>query len=103
MEQIKNYDKLIKLSYEKIVFVMFYTNWCPVCKKLKFTFYEVLDNYPDVYIYLVDLADNVDITNNIKITSTPTTLIYNNGKLLDKQLGYLDYETLEEIILSLKQ
>ena len=66
MEQIKNYDELIKLSYEKIVFVMFYTNWCPVCKKLKFTFYEVLDNYPDVYIYLVDLADNVDITNNIK-------------------------------------
>lgn len=103
MKQIKSYDEFINASNEKISFIMFYTNWCPICKKLKFTFYEVLDNYPDIHVYLVDLSDNIDITSNINITSTPTTLVYNEGKLVDKQIGYLEYDDINEIILSLKQ
>ena len=51
----------------------------------------------------MDLSDNIDITSNINITSTPTTFVYNEGKLVDKQIGYLDYEAINEIILSLKQ
>lgn len=103
MRQIKSYDEFINAINEKISFIIFYTNWCPICKKLKFTFYEVLDNYQDINVYLVDLSDNIDITNNIKINTTPTTLVYNEGKLVDKQIGYLDYDAINEIILSLKQ
>lgn len=103
MEKLNNYEEFTEVTNKKTVFIVFYSNWCPICKKLKFTFYEVLENYPNISVYYVDLYDNIDITKKIKITSTPTTILYSDGKMIDKYIGNLDYSDIEEIILSLNQ
>lgn len=100
INSLSEYNELIK---DDFVWVMFYTKWCPLCKKMKFSLYELNENIPNSLFYMVDISEESEIGNEFKIKSTPTLLIYKQGKLVDKIEGLLEYEELEERLLSFNQ
>lgn len=103
MKEITTFEEYQKVEMEKYSVVLFYTKWCPLCKKMKFSLYELCDNNDDIRFYLVDISDESEINQHLKIKSTPTLLIYQNGNLIDNISGFIEFEELDERLLSFKQ
>lgn len=78
-----------------VVLVEFYATWCghcmhmaPVMDQIK----ELLEGTADVYQLDIDLNQELAEVENIK--STPTFMIYQNGKLVWRESGEMDGQTL---------
>lgn len=102
MKEIKTFEEYQKVEKEKCSVILFYTKWCPLCKKVKFSLYELCEIIDSINFYLVDISDESEINRHLKIKSTPTLLIYQNGNLIDNISGFIEFEDLEERLLSFR-
>lgn len=74
-----NFDKAIINS--RVVLVEFYASWCPHCQRMMpvvAQVKELLDGRAPVYQY--DIDENNDAADEAGVKSTPTFLIYVDGK-----------------------
>ena len=97
---IKNIDDYIYNKNLTIIIVS--SNTCLSCAEYKEILIESLYDY-DINYYILDINKlpintKKEILNKYDITSTPTTLVYKNGKLLTKEVGVKDLKTLEKIL-----
>ena len=73
------------------VLVDFFATWCGPCKMLA----PVLEDIDqkgeagDLLIVKVDVDEASDIAMNYGIQSIPTLFLFENGKLINKALGYM--------------
>ena len=84
LEDSKKFDELIKNK----VLVDFYADWCGPCKMLG----EVIENSN---IDIDCLKVNVD---EFRIMSIPTVILFDNNKEVNKNIGFMDEDELEEFI-----
>ena len=79
------------LSNKKIVLVDFFATWCGPCKMLAPVLEELHDDFKDdelVVITKVDVDEEQELLNKYRITSVPTLLLFKEGELVDKAIGY---------------
>lgn len=88
-EEITNTDKL--------VLVDFYANWCGPCKMLS-PVLEELENSRGVKVVKVDVDKNEEVARNYGVMSIPTLIMFKNGELVDKKVGYMSIELLSDWI-----
>ncbi len=87
------------------VFMDFYTDWCPPCKKLAAVTFKddkMIDyfNKENYVLIKVNPEKDREAESKFKVYSYPTLLIYNpNGKEIDRLLGFL---TTNEMIRTLE-
>lgn len=81
--------------------VIFYNKWCPVCKMLLFSFEEYCEEHQNLNVEKVCISELKDLAEHLNIKSTPTILIFNNGEVIEKRHGMLEYDEIDEIFLSL--
>lgn len=83
------------LSYEGIVLVDFYTDWCPPCKMLSPILEELSnDNNLKAKIVKLNIDENNKIAMDYTITSVPTIIYFKSGKIMAKVVGFEDKETI---------
>ena len=89
----ENFNELIK---EKVV-VDFYATWCGPCKMLGPVFEEVA-NSSDIKFVKVDIDDHEDLCRKYGVMSVPTLILFEDGKEVKRNIGFIPKEKLEEFI-----
>lgn len=89
----ENFNELI----EDKTIVDFYATWCGPCKMLGPVFEEVSNN-SDIKFVKVDIDDHEDLCREYKVMSVPTLILFENGKEVKRNIGFMSKEQLEEFI-----
>lgn len=79
----------------KKVLVDFYATWCGPCKMLGLVI-EKLDEDELIPILKVDTDESNSLAAEYNIFSIPTLIMFENGKELKRNVGYLSYEELKK-------
>ncbi len=89
----ENFDELI--NSEKRVLVDFFAEWCGPCKM----FSTVLENANiDVTVIKVDTDKFDDLARKYGVMSIPTIILFEDGKEVKKNIGFLDKYELEDFL-----
>ena len=94
-----DYTSAIKTT--PVVLVEFYADWCPHCRRMMPVIdqiKELLDGSVDIYQLNIDL--NEELADIEHISSTPTFIIYRDGKQVWRESGEMDGQALLDKIQS---
>ena len=83
------YSEAIKST--PVVLVEYYATWCPHCQRMMPVVDEIkqlLEGQVDVY--QLDIDENRELSDTEQIDSTPTFIIYRDGKTVWREAGEMD-------------
>ena len=99
MEQInkEKFDELLK--GDKPVVCDFFATWCGPCKMLAPVMEEVSKEFEDKAVFVkVDVDENMELSARYGIMSIPLVVIFENGEIKAKSLGYTSREETREFL-----
>lgn len=81
------------------VVVDFYADWCPPCQKLG----PVLEQFAgekqgSVKVYKINVDQNRKSSSDYGISSIPTLILFKNGQVVKKEMGFKDKKALAKFI-----
>ena len=86
------------LKDHDVVFVDFYANWCGPCKMLAPSIEKLADEHKDVKVVKIDVDQEERLAYEYGVQSIPTLITFKNGQPVKRQLGFVPYEVLEDMI-----
>lgn len=92
----QNFDQVINAN-EKVL-VDFFATWCGPCKMLAPIVEKLAEEVASVKVVKVDVDEESELAIRFGISSIPTLLMFKNGKLVDKQIGYRSLEQLKQMV-----
>ena len=97
VKEIKDteYEKVIEKG--KVV-IDCYAPWCGPCKMISPIIDKLSEEINNVSFYKINVDDAEKITSDFNIMSIPTILIFEDGKLKEKVVGFKSKSELEELI-----
>lgn len=95
IDSVKEFDEIIA---EGKVLVDFFAVWCGPCKMIVPVLEEIADERDDVIIVKVDVDETPDLARRYGIMSIPTLLLFKDGQLVSKTMGYQDKDSLIDFI-----
>lgn len=87
-----------ELSSNGKVVVDCFAEWCGPCKMLSPIIDELAEEMEDYVFYKLNVDDAEEIAMEYEIMSIPTLLIFEDGELKDKLIGFKSKEELKEIL-----
>ena len=91
----KEYEKIIKKG--KVV-IDCYAPWCGPCKMISPIIDKISEEMKEVTFYKINVDEAEKITTDYDIMSIPTILIFEDGELKNKVVGFRSKSELEELI-----
>ncbi len=91
-----NFEEFI--SKNKAVVVDFWAPWCAPCHMLSPMLEDLSTKYTDIRFVKVNADESPITASKYYIMSLPTTLLFLNGEPVDRIVGVVPYEVLEERI-----
>ena len=91
-----NDEKFYEVITNKKVLVDCYATWCGPCRMLSPIIDELAEEKKDYNFYKLDVDNSIKVTKEYGIMSIPTLLIFEDGKLKEKVVGFIAKEELEE-------
>ena len=79
------------------VLVDFFATWCGPCQMLS-PVIEELNKKHNIKVLKVDVDELGDLAREYRIMSIPTLIVFKDGKMAKKELGYMPLERLEALI-----
>ena len=89
------FDEKIKTGK---VMVDCYAPWCGPCKMLSPIVDEISKEVEDYSFYKLNVDDNEELSRKYGIMSIPTLLIFEDGELKEKLVGFKSKNELKEIL-----
>lgn len=94
----KEFNEVV-INGKGVVVVDFYADWCAPCKMLSPVLEEIQEEMKDqIEIVKVDVDNNPVTSLTYSVSSIPTVIIFKDGKLIDKKVGFMPKELLKESI-----
>lgn len=75
-----------------------YATWCPPCKMLAPIIDELAEEIDTVAFFKLDVDTAPNTSLEYKISSIPTLLLFEDGKLIDRIVGFRSKAALEKIL-----
>jgi len=79
------------------VLVDFYADWCGPCQMLA-PLLEELSKEDGVKILKIDVDELSDIAREFRVMSIPTLIVFKDGKMSKREMGYMPLERLKALI-----
>lgn len=96
LEKSTDFENIIDKG---IVLVDFFATWCGPCKMLSPILEELEIEYKDkMTILKVDVDEYSSIATKYSIYSIPTLLLFKDGELVKKSVGFKDLDGLKKFI-----
>ena len=84
------------LKSDKKVLVNFYAEWCAPCKKMSPYILKMQEDFKDkIVIIRLDADKNKTIVGSLKLDGLPVVILYENGKEIWRNIGYISEEDLK--------
>ena len=87
-----NFNSEIK---EGLVLVDFYAVWCGPCKMMHPVIDQLAQDNPNLKIIKVNVDNYSDIARNYGVMSIPTLILFKNGEIINKNIGFTPKDVLE--------
>ena len=94
----QNEFKQVVLESNQVVVVDFYADWCGPCQMLSPVLEEIASKHPSLKIVKINVDDNMDICSTYHISSIPNVMIFKDGQMVDKFVGFQSAQKVEEIL-----
>ncbi len=79
------------------VLVDFFATWCGPCQMLA-PHLEDLSKQTGVTILKIDVDELSDIARQFRVLSIPTLIVFKDGKMIKREMGYMPLERLKALI-----
>ena len=79
------------------VLVDFYADWCGPCQMLA-PLLEELAKEDNVKVLKIDVDELSDIAREFRVMSIPTLIVFKDGKMSKREMGYMPLERLKALI-----
>jgi len=93
----KNFEEEVSKS-DVPVLLDFWASWCGPCKMLAPSIEKLADEHPEVKVVKIDVDQEQALAMQYQVQSIPTLITFKNGQPVSRQLGFIPYEALEEMI-----
>jgi len=94
-----NFEQTV-LSADKPFLLDFYATWCGPCKMLAPILEEFAKKHEgELTVGKADTDENPSLAVRFGVESIPTLLLFSNGKVIAKRIGYQTADALEKFIL----
>lgn len=80
------------------IFVDFYANWCGPCKMLAPSVEKLAEEHPEVKVVKIDVDQDQAVALAYQVQSIPTLITFENGQPVNRKMGFMPYEELENMI-----
>jgi len=97
-----DFDKKV-INSENAVVVNFHAEWCEPCKILTPKMTELLEDHADIDLAVVDVDTNIELVNLFEVKAVPAILAFRNGVVVDKFIGLVDANMIEDLINNLQR
>ena len=98
IEYINDQNKFNEFIKEGRVLIDFFATWCGPCKMLSPVIEQVEREHPELKVVKVDVDEAPQIAAEYGIQAIPTLFLLQDGKVLDKRMGYLNKNQLEGFV-----
>ena len=85
------------LDFKGVVLVDIFATWCGPCKMLAPEL-EALSKEVDIKIVKVDVDENEEIATKYQVQAIPTLLLFKDGSVVKRTMGYKNKQALLEFI-----
>ena len=89
----ENFDKVIQSG---TVIADFWAPWCGPCRMLAPVLEELAEDLPEIRIIKINTDDEINLAKRFGLTSIPTLLLFKDGELIKKTMGYREKDALKE-------
>ena len=80
------------------VLVDFWAEWCGPCRMIAPIVHEIAEERSDIKVCKVNVDNNPELCNRFGIDSIPTLLLFKNGEVAAKSIGYSNKAVLGSFI-----
>lgn len=98
IKHIKDQNEFDKEIEKGLVVVDFFATWCGPCRMLAPILEDVSENRDDATFLKVDVDENYELAKSFGIMSVPTVLFFKDGSLVDKSIGLINSEKINQFI-----
>ena len=93
--KILNKDNFNKEIENGIILIDFFAKWCGPCKMISPILEELSNEIMDVSFCKVDVDESSDLAANFGVLSIPTLLLFKEGILSSKKVGFQSKDELK--------
>lgn len=94
---ISNFEKEV-LKSKEMVLVDFNANWCGPCCMLAPVLEKLSENNDSIKIVSVNIDNEEDLATKYNVFSIPCLVLFQDGKELKRNVGFIPEEELESFI-----
>lgn len=81
------------------VLVDFWATWCGPCKMIAPIVKEIADEYDGkILVGKVNVDEEPDLTMQYNVSSIPTLMVFKNGQLVNKAVGYREKDEILKML-----
>lgn len=93
LKHLKNEDFNEEIK-SGLVLVDFYADWCGPCRMVSPIVEEIANEVPDLKVIKINVDEREDVARVYGVMSIPTLLLFRDGNLEKKQVGFVPKEVL---------